>query len=62
MFDNITTKEDYTDLHTVLEAVMILENMKNSRANDIAKQIIELLSAKAKEASLKINTTNGTNS
>ncbi|MDE9431386.1 hypothetical protein [Xenorhabdus bovienii] len=62
MFDNITTKEDYTDLHTVLEAVMILENMENSRANDIAKQIIELLSAKAKEASLQINTTNGTNS
>ncbi|MCP9270339.1 hypothetical protein M5U04_20255 [Xenorhabdus sp. XENO-1] len=52
MFNNITTKEDYTDLHTVLEAVMILENMKNSRANDIAKQIIELLSVKAKEASL----------
>ncbi|MCG3471458.1 hypothetical protein L7750_13925 [Xenorhabdus bovienii] len=51
MFNNITTKEDYTDLHTVLEAVMILENMKNSRANDIAKQIIELLSTKAKEAS-----------
>ncbi|MDE9590052.1 hypothetical protein [Xenorhabdus bovienii] len=50
MFNNIATKEDYTDLHTVLEAVMILENMKNSRANDIAKQIIELLSAKAKEA------------
>ncbi|CDG87110.1 hypothetical protein [Xenorhabdus bovienii] len=57
MFNNITTKEDYTDLHTVLEAVMILENMKSSRANDIAKQIIELLSAKAKEAS-SINTHN----
>ncbi|CDG20560.1 protein of unknown function [Xenorhabdus poinarii G6] len=52
MFDNITTKEDYTDLHTVLEAVMVLENMESSKANDIAKQIIELLSAKAKEASL----------
>ncbi|MEQ1977706.1 hypothetical protein [Xenorhabdus sp. SGI240] len=51
MFSNITTKEDYTDLHTVLEAVMILEKMENSRASDIAKQIIELLSARAKEIS-----------
>ncbi|CDM89342.1 hypothetical protein [Xenorhabdus bovienii] len=50
MFNNITSKEDYFDLHIVLETVMILEKMENSRANNIAKQLIELLSAKAKEA------------
>ncbi|QTL40985.1 hypothetical protein ACNFJN_06585 [Xenorhabdus budapestensis] len=51
MFSNTTINEVCADLHTMLEAVMILESMKSSRANDIAKQIIELLSAKAKEAS-----------
>ncbi|WP_156115433.1 MULTISPECIES: hypothetical protein [Xenorhabdus] len=52
MFNDTTIKEVCTDLHTMLEAVMILESMKSSKANDIAKQIIELLSAKAKEVSL----------
>ncbi|WP_416778162.1 hypothetical protein ACNFJN_08210 [Xenorhabdus budapestensis] len=51
MFSNTTINEVCADLHIMLEAVMILESMKSSRANDIAKQIIELLSAKAKEAS-----------
>ncbi|PHM45599.1 hypothetical protein [Xenorhabdus miraniensis] len=49
MFENITTKEDYLDLHTMLEAVMILERIGNDRASGIAKQIIELLSEKAKK-------------
>ncbi|MBD2816026.1 hypothetical protein ID850_14950 [Xenorhabdus sp. Flor] len=57
MFSNTTIKEVCADLHTILEAVMILESMKSSRANDIAKQLIELLSAKAKDAS-SINDSN----
>ncbi|WP_426576747.1 hypothetical protein ACP179_20750 [Xenorhabdus stockiae] len=52
MFNNVTPKENYSDLHTVLEAVMILENMENNKANDIAKQIIELLSSRAREAGI----------
>ncbi|MDC9591675.1 hypothetical protein PSI23_20925 [Xenorhabdus sp. XENO-10] len=49
MFNNVTSKENYSDLHTILETVMILENMENNKASDIAKQIIELLSIRAKE-------------
>ncbi|PHM68145.1 hypothetical protein [Xenorhabdus kozodoii] len=49
MFDNAISKEDFLDLHTVLEAVMILGKMDNKRAKSIAQQLIELLSERAKE-------------
>lgn len=53
MFGHDKCEDNFLDLHTLLEAQMILENLQDKQADSVAKQITELLSSLAINASNK---------
>lgn len=54
MFGHEKCEENFLDLHTLLEAQMILENLQDKQADSVARQITELLSSLAVNASNKV--------
>lgn len=54
MFGHDKCEDNFLDLHTLLEAQMILENLQDKQADSVAKQITELLSSLAINASNKV--------
>ncbi|WP_140183177.1 helix-turn-helix domain-containing protein [Providencia stuartii] len=58
MFGHKNCEDNFSDLHTMLEAQMILENLCNDQADNVAKQITEILSLLASNASKQSNETN----